>query len=512
MQGLVWDRDGADWPNRDSSSFVEAAGLRWHVQRMGEGPPLLLIHGTGAATHSWRGLLPLLAQHFSVIAPDLPGHGFTQSPPPHRLSLPGMAADLGALLRKLEARPEVAVGHSAGAAIVARMCLAGRMSPRLLVALNGAFMPFGGVANHLFSPLGEIDGAQSIGAARVRLAGFTCRGAVERLIGNTGSTIDPAGIALYRKLVRNPAHVAAALRMMANWKLEPLLHDLPRLTTALVMVVAANDRSISPEVAQQVREILPHAVIERLPGLGHLAHEEQPQLIAHLIERYARTTAGRASGAKNVNWNVQLQTRQVSRNNYSGLMLDTTSARPTPQIPSHRQPHAVVIGSGFGGLAAAVRLGAKGYRVTVLEKLDAPGGRAYVYRQDGFTFDAGPTIVTAPFLFEELWKLCGRKMSDDVTLVPVSPFYRIRFQDGSHFDYSGDADAMRREIARFSPGDVDGYDAYMKASEAIFKVGFEQPGRCAFQPLDRHGQNRAGNDQAVELSQRLQPGVEIFPR
>ena len=161
-------------------------------------------------------------------------------------------------------------------------------------------------------------------------------------------------------------------------------------------------------------------------------------------------------------------------------MLDSTSIRSTPQIPSHRQPHAVVIGSGFGGLAAAVRLGAKGYRVTVLEKLDAPGGRAYVYRQDGFIFDAGPTIVTAPFLFEELWKLCGRKMSDDVTLVPVSPFYRIRFQDGSHFDYSGDAGAMRSEIARFSPGDVDGYDAYMKASEEIFKVGFERLGDVPF--------------------------------
>src|SRR3954468_18843776 len=124
--------------------------------------------------------------------------------------------------------------------------------------------------------------------------------------------------------------------------------------------------------------------------------------------------------------------------------------RPSAADLSGR-PHAVVIGSGFGGLAAAVRLGARGYRVTVLEKLDAPGGRAYVYRQDGFTFDAGPTIVTAPFLFEELWKLCGRKLSDDVTLVPVSPFYRIRFQDGSQFNYSGDPVAMRAEIAKFSP-------------------------------------------------------------
>lgn len=290
MSGLVWSSDGADWPNRDASAFVEAAGLRWHVQRMGEGPSLLLIHGTGAATHSWRELLPLLAEHFSVIAPDLPGHGFTQTPPSHRLSLPGMAADVGALLRKLEVKPQIAVGHSAGAAISARMCLAGRMAPRLLVALNGAFMPFGGVANHLFSPLANLLVMNPL-VPRVFAWQASHAGTVERLIANTGSAIDQDGIALYRKLVRNPAHVAAALRMMANWKLEPLLHDLPRLTTTLVLVAAANDRSISPDVAQRVREILPGAVIERLSGLGHLAHEEQPQLIAQLVVKYARANA-----------------------------------------------------------------------------------------------------------------------------------------------------------------------------------------------------------------------------
>lgn len=287
MSGLVWSRDGTDWPNRNASVFVEAAGIRWHVQRMGEGPSLLLIHGTGAATHSWRDMLPLLARHFSVVAPDLPGHGFTQSPPSYRLSLPGMAADLGIQLRKLEVRPEITVGHSAGAAIAARMCLARRTAPRLLIALNGAFMPFGGIANHLFSPLANLLVLNPL-VPRVFAWQASHAGAVERLIANTGSTIDQDGIALYRKLVRNPAHVAAALRMMANWKLEPLLHDLPRLTTALVLVAATNDRSISPEVARQVREILPSAVIERLPGLGHLAHEEQPQLITELIMKYAQ--------------------------------------------------------------------------------------------------------------------------------------------------------------------------------------------------------------------------------
>jgi phytoene desaturase len=148
--------------------------------------------------------------------------------------------------------------------------------------------------------------------------------------------------------------------------------------------------------------------------------------------------------------------------------------------PRQGRPHAVVIGSGFGGLAAAVRLGARGYRVTVIEKLDAPGGRAYVHRQDGFTFDAGPTIVTAPFLLEELWRLCGRRLADDVELCPVSPFYRIRFDDGEVFNYSGDPDAMRAEVARLSPRDVEGYEEFMRVSEAIFKIGFEKFGDIPF--------------------------------
>jgi phytoene desaturase len=148
-------------------------------------------------------------------------------------------------------------------------------------------------------------------------------------------------------------------------------------------------------------------------------------------------------------------------------------------------PRAVVIGSGFGGLAAAIRLGARGYRVSVLEKLDAPGGRAYVHRQDGFTFDAGPTIVTAPFLFEELWTLCGRKMSDDVTLVPMDPFYRIRFHDGTSFDYSGDQDKMRAQVACFNPQDVAGYERFMRQSAEIYRIGFEQLGDVPFSsPLD----------------------------
>lgn len=142
-------------------------------------------------------------------------------------------------------------------------------------------------------------------------------------------------------------------------------------------------------------------------------------------------------------------------------------------------PHAVVIGSGFGGLAAAVRLGARGYRVTVLERLAEPGGRAAVHHQDGFTFDAGPTIVTAPHLFEELWQLAGKRLADDVELKALDPFYEIRFDDGAVFR-AGRGDALRAEVARLSPDDLPGFDRLMNLSREIFEVAFLELGHRPF--------------------------------
>ncbi len=153
-----------------------------------------------------------------------------------------------------------------------------------------------------------------------------------------------------------------------------------------------------------------------------------------------------------------------------------------PAQPYDTRPHAVIIGTGFGGLAAAIRLGARGFRVTMLEKLDAPGGRAYVYRQDGFTFDAGPTIITAPFLFEELWALCGRTLADDVELRSVTPFYRIIYADGATFDCSADPAAMRAEVERLSVADVAGYERFLASSKKAFEIGFL---KMADVPYDR---------------------------
>ncbi len=166
-------------------------------------------------------------------------------------------------------------------------------------------------------------------------------------------------------------------------------------------------------------------------------------------------------------------------------MLNTLNIQDAARAIADAPPHAVVIGSGFGGLAAAIRLGARGWRVTVLERLDYPGGRAGVLRQDGFTFDRGPTIVTAPALFDELWQLCGKRRADHVTLAPLSPFYRIRFDDGDEIACSADDDAMRAQVARISPSDLPGYDRFLAKAREICAIGFEQLGDVPFgSPVD----------------------------
>ena len=280
MSRLDWNRDGRDWPHRGASRFVAAGGAHFHVQVMGAGPPVLLLHGMGAASHSWRGLAPLLADRFTVVAPDLPGHAFTPMPL-DGMSLPGMARAVAALLAALGMRPELVVGHSAGAAIAVRMALDGMIAPQAVVSLNGALLPMHGLAGQLFSPAARL-------LARLPLVPelFTSlagdQSSVARLLRDTGSIIDAEGLRLYARLVRNPGHVAGALAMMAHWDLPALARDLPLLAAKLVLVAAGNDRTVPPATAARVRAMLPAASVVTLPGLGHLAHEERPDLVADL--------------------------------------------------------------------------------------------------------------------------------------------------------------------------------------------------------------------------------------
>jgi magnesium chelatase accessory protein len=288
---LNWDRDGRDWPNRAASVFIVADGLRWHVQATGlaagAAPTLLLIHGTGGSLHSWHTLAPLVAPHFHVITVDLPGHAFTSAAAAAQMSLPGMSRALAALLRQLGAAPALVVGHSAGAAIAARMALDGFIAPRALVGINAALLPFHGVPGLVFAPIARL----LAGATLVpRLFAWRAQdlASVERLIRRTGSTLDATGVALYARLVRSPGHVASALAMMANWDLDPLWADLPRLAPPLQLLVGANDATLPPAQATRVAARVPGARVQRLPGLGHLAHEEQPQLFARLVLGWAR--------------------------------------------------------------------------------------------------------------------------------------------------------------------------------------------------------------------------------
>jgi phytoene desaturase len=133
----------------------------------------------------------------------------------------------------------------------------------------------------------------------------------------------------------------------------------------------------------------------------------------------------------------------------------------------------IVIGSGFGGLSAAIRLQAQGHKVTIIEKRDKPGGRAYVYEQDGFVFDGGPTIITAPWLIRDLFTVCGKDSADYLKIVPLDPFYNVRFEDGSVFHYNGDRENIRRQIRSFNPHDEAGYERFLAATEKIFQKGFE---------------------------------------
>ena len=283
------DRRLQGWPNREASRFVSAGGFRWHVQVMGAGPPILLLHGTGAATHSWRALAPMLAAAgFTVVAPDLPGHGFTDTPAGARLSLPGMAGSVTALLRTMGVRPDLVVGHSAGAAIGLRMCLDGRIAPRGVVSLNGALLPMGGMAGQVFQPLARVLAGvpllPEVFAWRAR-----DRGTVRQLLANTGSRVEDEAVRLYGQLVSDPRHAAGALGMMARWDLRPLLADLPRLKVPLLLVAGDNDRAVPPAQSERVRDLVPGARLERQPGLGHLAHEEDPTAAAALILGFARS-------------------------------------------------------------------------------------------------------------------------------------------------------------------------------------------------------------------------------
>lgn len=284
-QLAVSDQVPADWPYADASRIVQSFGTRWHVQQLGTGPLLLLIHGTAASTHSFRDLYPRLAERFTILAVDLPGHGYSSRLPDGDMSLPAIARGIEGLMETLEVSPRFLAGHSAGAAIALRVTLDAGQDVDAVIGLNAALLPYGGAFTRVFSPLASFfAGTRLMPALLARRA--QSRRAVERVIRGTGSVLEADGIDLYRSLLCREAHLEAVLAMMAAWDLAPLNRDLEKLDARLLLVSGGRDRAVDPREADRVASRLNKAEVVRLDHCGHLAHEEDPATVARLIRDY----------------------------------------------------------------------------------------------------------------------------------------------------------------------------------------------------------------------------------
>ena len=283
-----------DWPNAQHSRFVDVRPHRWHVQQMGTGPDLLMLHGAGAATHSWRALAPRLAPRLRLTMVDLPGHGFTRAGTRARSGLDPMAEDLEALLDALHLDPAAILGHSAGAPLALRLSLdAGRHRP--VVSINGAFAKFDGVAGFLFPLVAK---ALSLNPLTVPL--FTLgasRSRTRRLLSATGSRIDPEGLAQYHRLISDRAHVAGALAMMANWSLDGLLRDAVEHAAPVLLLAGGRDGTVPPKVSRDMARRLPDARLVLEEDLGHLMHEEAAGRVAPAVTGFLEQAGTLARGA-----------------------------------------------------------------------------------------------------------------------------------------------------------------------------------------------------------------------
>jgi magnesium chelatase accessory protein len=281
-----WERDSADWPHREASEFHDVGGIKWHVQRYGRGEPVLFLHGTGASSHSWAGAGSVIANDFSVVAVDLPGHGFTSTPSSASMTLPGMSIAVAVLLEALRLKPVMIAGHSAGAAVMIEIILSGRAAPKSALSVNGAFAPFGGAGAFLFPIMAKMLALNPLVPAMIA-QGAARRERVENLIKGTGSSVPERNVDLYARLLSHSGHVAGALRMMANWNVAPLRGKLSQLKTPTVFAAGAEDRAVPPWLAEEAARLAVRGEHRRFPGLGHLAHEENPVAFAALIREIA---------------------------------------------------------------------------------------------------------------------------------------------------------------------------------------------------------------------------------
>ncbi|MGB8814058.1 MAG: alpha/beta fold hydrolase BchO [Paracoccaceae bacterium] len=273
----------SNWPFRSASRHIRCAPHLWHVQDIGSGPILLLIHGAGGATHSFRHLIPLLAQDYRVIALDLPGQGFSVLGSRARCSLDAMAEDIAALLAQEGWTPFAIIGHSAGAALALRMA---EIAPtKAIIGINAALGGFEGVAGWLFPVMARLLARMPLVPQLFsKLAGTPQQ--VRQLLASTGSRIDSAGEAQYLHLLRQPSHVAATLAMMAQWDLVGLMRRLPQQAQPCLLITSTADRAVPPMVSKRAAASMQNARWIDLPRFGHLVHEEAADQVASLTRDF----------------------------------------------------------------------------------------------------------------------------------------------------------------------------------------------------------------------------------
>ncbi|WP_297774853.1 alpha/beta fold hydrolase BchO [uncultured Roseovarius sp.] len=282
---MDWQRDLPDWPHHDHSRRIHHPPHQWHIQDMGSGPLALLLHGAGASTHSWRDLMPRLAETHRVIALDLPGQGFSRAGAKRRLGLAGMTEDIAALCASEGWKPALILGHSAGGAIA--LNLATRLttpdgSPPDIACINAALDRFEGVAGWLFPLLAKLLALNPLTATFFTF-GTDKAARARRLIQSTGSTLTPDGLALYARLIADRPHVDATLQMMSQWDVAPLLDRFRDIPNRCLLLTGAEDRAVPPETSTRAASRLPCARALTLDGLGHLAHEEAPARLATVL-------------------------------------------------------------------------------------------------------------------------------------------------------------------------------------------------------------------------------------
>lgn len=284
---MDWEREKHDWPMAAHSRFVRCPPHIWHVQEHGTGPLMLLLHGAGGATQSWRHLFPILAGTHRVVAIDLPGQGFSRLGARGRCGLARMAEDIATLCIDQGWAPTAIIGHSAGGAIALDLAIRLPQKPRV-IGINAALARFKGVAGFLFPLMAKTLAAMPLVADLFTATNRNPR-SVQRLIDGTGSHLPPEDLRYYRRLVGDRDHVNATLSMMAQWDLGSLLESLPKSGISGLLIAAEKDRAVPPETSASVAEKMPGMGCVILPGRGHLVHEEDARKVADLILGYLGT-------------------------------------------------------------------------------------------------------------------------------------------------------------------------------------------------------------------------------